>query len=40
MTKRRLKIWSSVVVRQWWRNLPIVGIDDKKMRPVALSFVG
>jgi hypothetical protein len=25
---------------QWWRNLPSVGIDDWKMRPVALSFEG
>jgi hypothetical protein len=38
MTRKRLKTWSSVVVRQLLRSLPSVVLDDKTMRPVALSF--
>jgi hypothetical protein len=37
-TKRRLKIWSSVVVQQWWRSLLNGGVDAKEMRAAAWSF--
>jgi hypothetical protein len=39
-TKRRLKIWSTVVGRQWWLSLLSGEVDARSMRAVAWSFAG